>query len=60
LASVQISDPRRCYVTVTDREGREETFSAVDPRAWFDFLGESLPKAEKPASASDEVSSPEE
>lgn len=47
LASVQISDPRRCYVTVADNSGREETFSVVDPREWFDLLGETLPKKEE-------------
>ena len=40
IASVQISDPRRCQITVTMADGMEETFTVVDPRAWFDLLGE--------------------
>ena len=44
IVSVQITDPRRCHLTVTMNSERRETFVVVDPRMWFDLLGKEDPE----------------
>ena len=40
IETVQITDPRRCMITVTLKDGGRETFTVTDPREWFDLLGQ--------------------
>lgn len=41
ITSVEITDPRRCEITVVLQSMEVETFSMSDPRRWFDLLGSS-------------------
>ena len=43
IATVQITDPRRCHLTVTMNSELRETFVVIDPREWFDLLGKEEP-----------------
>lgn len=40
ISSVEITDPRRCYVTVTMTSLAAETFAVTDPLPWFHSLGD--------------------
>lgn len=40
ISSVEITDPRRCQVTVSLSSLEAETFTVTDPVAWFHLLGD--------------------
>ena len=39
VVSVEVTDPRRCHVTLTLPEDGSETFAVTDPLEWFSALG---------------------